>query len=137
VDNPIFPLDPADPRPDTCLWSGWPEKTTRLTTLREPTPAPVDMVQCVCGEDVWIAADDRRWTWANELHRCPPRLTPLESAEEAFIDYSDIPDKGGDDAHWKGARIGPVLRRTQVTDAPKGQFSRDASGPEITDLVIE
>lgn len=86
MDNSIFPLDPADDRPDYVLWSGWPARTTHLTTATEPTPAPVDMVECFCGEHVWIAADGRRWTWGNppERHHCPPVETPLEAAEAVY-----------------------------------------------------
>lgn len=86
MQNDIFPLDPGDNRPDLLLWSGWPERTTHLTTAREPRPCPVDMLECFCGAHVWIAADGRRWTWDNELHRCPPAETPLEVAEAAFLD---------------------------------------------------
>lgn len=134
--QPLYPLDPADARPDLSLWSGWPEKKTHLTTFREPTPAPVDMVECVCGEHVWIAADDRRWTWGNppELHHCPTILTPLESAEEAW-------DERG--SYWDAYNRGDAYKfqhdeaSGQVTDHPKERFSRDAHGPDITDLVIE
>ena len=113
MDNFIFPVDPADPRPDFALWSGWPTRPTHLTTNpeREPATYAADMLQCFCGAHVWIAADGRRWDYGTppELHRCPTPETPLEAAEAAFDETLASP---------------AVAQET-------------LAGPSITDLVIE
>lgn len=107
--RPIYPLDPADGSVDTALMSPDvnPPRERPLQSWERPlpvTPYPVDLMECLCGEHIWLDQHGHRYEHGGFPHACIPPQTSLHALAEGI--QQDRDERNGAD-HSEKAQDAP------------------------------
>lgn len=99
--GPVYPIDPIDGTVDTLLMS--PDVDPPRERAPKPwerpvpvTPYPADLLQCLCGEHIWIDQQGRRYEHGGFPHDCTPPDGNLSALADEIARFRDRRGDGAD-----------------------------------------